>query len=192
MQSTATPGFWREDDGSPIPAAEAYEAWGRAAYPVLVEVASGYNGWITYGELGKRVQKDTGIYTRQLLTFWIGIVLAHVVHEAHRRGDAPLTALAADANGRVGSGYKLVLEVAGQDAIEDDDALEDHAAETRLLCYRQFCPNMPADGGTPTLTAPLAAIRARRKADVSEPPTAPTCPTCFMVLPVSGLCDTCA
>jgi len=191
MQSTTSPGFWRVADGTPVPAAEAYAAWGQAAYPVLTEVASQYHGWITYGDLGERVQRETGIRTRQLLTHWIGIVLAHVVHEAHRCGDAPLTALAVDRTGRVGSGYDLILKVAGQPVIEDDVVREDHAKFARYRCYQQFCLSMPPDGGVAVLTPPLAEARARAKVrETAAPP--PTCATCFIQLPASGICDTCA
>lgn len=176
-------------DESSVSAADAYEAWGQAAYPVLIAVAHEYDAYITYHDLGRKVQADTGIQTRQLLHFWIGKVLRHVVLEAHRRGDAPLTALVVDADERVGDGYKLVLELAGEPAIDDEAEREKHAARARLLCYRRYCPSLPADGGRPALT-PKVAARARAKTRATEPVPVP-CPACHLQLPMSGICDTC-
>jgi hypothetical protein len=189
VQPTTRSGFWRETDGSRVPAVEAYKAWGEAAYPTLIAIARDYHAVITYGELGKKVQADTDIHTTQQLNYWIGKVLRHVVLEAHRRGGPPLTALAVDAEGRVGDGYKLVLETAGEAAIEDDLAREEHAALARLRCYQRYCPSMPADGGTPAL-APKLEAKVLRKARAVEP-APPICPACFLALPVSGVCDNC-
>lgn len=189
MQSTKGPGFWRVADGSALTASQAYAVWGEAAYPVLVAIAREYQALITYGELAEKVKALSGVDTKQTMYFWIGKVLRHVVLEAHRRDDPPLTALVVSTEGYVGEGYKLVLETAGEPAIADDIKREEHAAAARLRCYQRYCASLPADGGTPRL-APKLEAKVRPKARAAEAPSR-ICPSCFLALPVSGVCDNC-
>ncbi|MGK5518909.1 hypothetical protein ACSNN9_06075 [Micromonospora sp. URMC 107] len=86
-------GYWREN-GDQISAQEAWDVWAEHAYDILVEVARSYHAIITYGELRDRFQAASGIRTSALLQNWIGKVLNRVIHEARRRGDPPLSALA--------------------------------------------------------------------------------------------------
>lgn len=190
MQTQPSGRFWREADGSAIERRDAYSAWAHAAYPKLRTVATHYHQLITYGELGDEVQKETGIRTSLAVTYWIGPVLALVVAETQRRGDPPLTALVVHADdGMVGVGYKEVLSTAGEAQIEDDLVREEHAASARLECYRRFCAEMPADGGTPALAPNLYAKRYGKQSAAEA--TAPACPKCHIVLPLSGVCDDC-
>jgi hypothetical protein len=50
-------------------------AWQQAARPIIESVARFYDETTTYGDLGKRVQAETGIHTKSLLQNWIGDVL---------------------------------------------------------------------------------------------------------------------
>lgn len=190
MQTQSSTRFWREADGSVVGRQDAYVAWAGAAYPRLLAVATGYHQLITYGELAADVQNETGIRTSLPVVYWIGPVLALVVAETRRRGDPPLTALVVHADdGMVGEGYKLVLSTVGEAPIDDDLAREEHAASARLECYRQFCSEMPEDGGVPALAPKLYAKRHGKQAAPEVPP--PTCPRCHLVLPLSGICDGC-
>ncbi|MFJ9076065.1 hypothetical protein ACIRO3_12525 [Streptomyces sp. NPDC102278] len=185
-------GYWREADGSPVAATEAHEAWAREAYPRLSGVAGSYHAVITYKDLGEDVQRASGIRTSALLHNWIGAVLGRVVHEVHRRGDPPLTALVVRTDdGMVGEGYREVLELSGEQVTTEATDRENHAAESRLECYRRFGATLPPGGGEPALAPRLQAALARRRAREPEPP-APICPTCFVQLPTTGTCDNCA
>lgn len=127
---------------------EAREAWSSEAYLILVGVAQTYHAVITYKELAEEIQSRTGIRTKTLLHNWIGPILGRVVREAHRRGDPPLTALVVHTDdGKVGSGYKEVLAVAGETPVDDELEREHHAADARLACYRHFGATMPPGGG---------------------------------------------
>ncbi|WP_329413570.1 hypothetical protein OG802_24150 [Streptomyces sp. NBC_00704] len=169
---------------------EAREAWGAEAYSILVGVARTYHAVITYKQLGEEVQTRTGIRTKSLLQNWIGPVLGSVVREAHRRGDPPLTALVVHTDdGKVGSGYKEVLAVAGQAPVDDELEREHHAANARLACYRHFGATMPPDGGAPALAPRLQAAVERRRERTEKPPR--ICEHCFVQLPSTGLCDAC-
>ncbi|WP_433281144.1 hypothetical protein [Micromonospora sp. CA-244673] len=184
-------GYWRES-GESVGAEEAWDIWGRHAYDILVGVARRYHAVITYKELGDQVQARSGIRTSALLHNWVGSVLGRVVHEAHRRGDPPLTALVVHTDdGKVGVGYKEVLQVAGEPPVEDEMDRERHAADARLSCYRTFnAAGLPPDGGSPALAPTLEAAVKRRRA-LAPKPRQPTCPTCGVQLPVSGDCDSC-
>lgn len=183
-------GFWRESDGTTLTAGEAYEIWANEAYRVLSNVACTYHAVITYGELAEEVQKLSGVRTSVPFRHWIGKVLVLVVHRAHRQGDPPLTALVVHStDGKVGEGYKAVLEVAGEPPVEDDLEREHHAASARLDCYRRFGAALPRDGGVPALAPRLLATIARRRSHVGA--LLPSCPNCFIQLPATGICDSC-
>ncbi|WP_446214728.1 hypothetical protein [Micromonospora sp. IBSANI012] len=183
-------GYWRED-GEPISAREAWDIWARHAYPLLIDVARTYHATITYGELRDRLFAASGIRTSALLQNWIGEVLNRVIREARRRGDPPLSALVVRLeDGMVGGGYEEVLRVTGEAAPENEMAREEHAAVSRLACYRQFGAALPAGGGVPALAPRLQVVVQRRRAQAPQPPR-PVCPTCFVQLPMSGPCDSC-
>ncbi|QSB16862.1 hypothetical protein JQS43_11585 [Natronosporangium hydrolyticum] len=184
-------GYWRESDGSPVTAPKSWEIWAGHAYELLTTVARRYHAIITYGEVGEKVQAASGVRTSALLHNWIGPVLGKVVHEAHRRGDPPLTALVVHAgDGMVGVGYEEVLKVEGLPSIVDEMEREQHAAAARLRCYRHFGAEIPPDGGTPALAPKLEATRERRRRN-QEPSPRPLCPSCFLQLPATGWCDNC-
>jgi hypothetical protein len=183
-------GYWRESDGSALTAHEAYEIWANEAYQVLCDVARTYHAVLTYGELAEEIQKVSGVRTSVPFRHWIGQVLLRVVHRAHRRGDPPLTALVVHStDGKVGEGYKAVLEAAGEPPVEDDLEREHHAASARLDCYRSFGAVLPPDGGAPALAPRLQATIARRRTQGGASP--PSCPNCFIQLPATGICDSC-
>jgi hypothetical protein len=187
----ARSGYWRDDDGTPMRAAEAWTIWGDHAYGLLVDTARIYHAVITYGELGSRVQESSGVRTSALLHNWIGPVLGKVVHKAHRLREPPLTALVVHGDdGMVGVGYKEVLQVAGLQPLDDDMAREEHAAVSRLQCYRHFGADLPDGHGVPALAPRLQAALDRRRSRQELAPR-PTCPSCFIQLPTTGQCDSC-
>jgi hypothetical protein len=183
-------GYWREPDGTAVTPSEAYRAWAQEAYEILADVAHAYHAVITYGELAEEIQKTSGVRTSVPMRRWIGKVLFLVVHCAHEHGDPPLTSLVVHStDGKVGDGYKAVLETAGHPPVEDDLEREHHAAAARLDCYRHFGATLPAGSGIPALAPRLQAAIARRRPSTSEPPL--SCPNCYIQLPATGTCDSC-
>jgi hypothetical protein len=183
-------GYWHESDGTAVTPTEAYRAWAEEAYGILAGVARAYHAGITYGELAEEVQKASGVQTSVPMRRWIGKVLFLVVHRAYERGNPPLTSLVVHStDGKVGDGYKAVLETAGHPSVEDDLEREHHAAAARLDCYRYFGATLPRAGGVPALAPRLQDAIARRHPPASEPP--PSCPTCHVQLPATGTCDSC-
>jgi hypothetical protein len=147
---------------------------------------------ITYKDLAAEIQEASGIRTLTPFRRWIGGVLGMVVREGHRRGDPPLTALVVHvADGMVGTGYAEVLAVAGEAPVEDVVAREQHAAESRLACYRRFGATLPVDGGVPGFAPKLTAAweRQRSRAATVQPPR--VCSRCFIQVPATGVCDGC-
>ncbi|MFJ8691114.1 hypothetical protein [Micromonospora wenchangensis] len=145
---------------------------------------------IVYGDLAEEVQHASGVRTSVPFRHWIGKVLYLVVLEGHRRGEPPLTALVVHRqDGRVGEGYKAVLEVSQEPPIVDDLERERHAAAARLACYQHFGAALPPTGGSPAL-APALQERVSRSRPVIPAPR-PSCPGCFVQLPLTGVCDSC-
>lgn len=179
----STPGTWNVATGEPVGWSDAVNAWKDAARPVLVGVAGVYGSYITYGELAERVQAETGISTKVLISNWIGEVLG-AVDLAQPAEEPLLSSLVVHVEGTVGNGYAEPVK-RREGAVPDD--LQWHAAQQRLRCYQHFGAVLPADGGRPQLTAQIAVARGR--AARSAPP--PTCPTCHLQLPASGTCNIC-
>ena len=181
-------------NGKYVSQADAIRRWVPAAREVLIETAREYGGWITYQDLSDRIQASTGITTNQLLAHWIGRVLGAVAADAEQRGEPRLTSVCVTAERLIGDGYPGVP--AGTDA----RTRERVAAEDRLECYRFFGATMPADGGVPTVLAPLPTrtdrpVRSRAAAAPKAAPPAAvreiTCPHCFMVVPAAATCRDC-
>lgn len=161
----------------------------RAAVDVLREVASTYNGYITYGELKNQVAGLTGRPTNQLANTWADRVLHRVIEICEADGHPHLTSLVVRASdGGVGSGFNEILLRTGRDRIDDPQLLEVVAADERLDCYRRHCPNLP-DDAEPMLTREYRAHISRR--NKPEPRERPVCGSCGIQLPATGICDTC-
>jgi hypothetical protein len=175
------------EDGSRVVFADALAAWVPYAHAELVGTARKYHAVITYLELAEFVQERSGIRTRMLLTNWIGKLLEEVASLAKANGEPPLTSLCVHQDGTIGPGYarapKSVVDTPGED-------IEFYAAEHRLICYRKYAADLPADGGAPALTRAEAERRQRKSSTAPRP--SPLCPQCFTELPVSGRCDFCA
>ncbi|WP_433315674.1 hypothetical protein [Micromonospora chersina] len=153
-------------------------------------MAGTYRDLIVYRDLAEEVQRTSDVRASVSFRHWIGKVLYLVVLEGHRRAEPPLTALVVRRHdGRVGEGYKAVLEVAGEPPITDDLARERHASAARLDCYRHFGATLPPDGGSPAL-APLLQQRVSKQRPPVPTPR-PPCPNCFLQLPRTGVCDSC-
>lgn len=158
------------------------------ALSTLVAVAGTYGAVVTYTELSLKVQQLSGLTTTMGVQNWIGKLLGRVVRDAHRDGLPPLTALVVRAHdGMVGDGYAEVLAVAGEIGLNDSLAREEHAAISRLRCYRHFGAPMPEDA--PPLLSPklAAAILSRRQREAR--PVVAVCASCFMELPANGVCS---
>lgn len=184
-----TPGIYLESTEAAVPFMEALGAWAPVAHEVLVETAGRYQGLITNAELSTIVQERTGIRTTMLLPNWIGKLLVRVGALSRQNGEPLLTALCVDIAQRPGPGYEDAVRESGEPVPEDPDQ---HAAEQRLLCYRRWAADLPADGGEATLTPKVLAHRNRpshRAPVTAETPV--LCPDCFTVLPKTGTCSYC-
>jgi hypothetical protein len=180
-----------EKDGRFVSMREALDAWEPHAVTLLINTAKKYNGFVTYKQLAETVQGQSNIRHDGLLTNWIGSVLGRVINHCVKEQVPQLSALCVKEDGTVGDGYRHVLLTRGEVIDVDFDQLDDHAAKTRLECYRYFGAELPPGGGEPTLTPRARTARdyKRAQAKMDEPPK--VCPTCFMVLPVTGICDNC-
>ncbi|MCE3554522.1 hypothetical protein LWC33_24070 [Pseudonocardia sp. RS11V-5] len=181
------PGTYRVADGSKVSFAEAMSAWVPLAYDELLATAGKYHAVVTYLELSERVQELSGIRTRLLLTNWIGKLLEEVAVRAKNDGQPPLTSLCVHQDGTIGPGYARAPKSTDGEPGED---IEYYAAEHRLLCYRRYATDLPADGGAAALTH--AEIQRRQRKASLTPVERPRCATCNTELPRSGVCDYCA
>lgn len=188
MTPSNLPGTYRVVDGKRVEFGAAMSAWIPLAYDELIATAAKYNAVVTYLELSERVQEVSGIRTRVLLTNWIGKLLEAVALRAKAAGEPPITALCVRQDGTIGPGYarapKAVIDQPGHD-------IEFYAAEHRLLCYRKYATDLPADGGKPSLTKAESERRARKAARSKSAVPGKVCPKCFTELPASGRCDYC-
>lgn len=173
-------------DGTKVSQATAIAAWAVTARQSLMMTAQRYHSVITYKELAAEVQEVSGIKTAQRLDYWIGSLLETVAIEAAQRGEPPLTALCVHQDGTIGPGYARAPK--SVESVSDGD-IDQLAAEHRLLCYRAYANDLPADGGVPALTPRVAASRARQKK--AAPVVHPMCPVHFIELSATGACGSC-
>ncbi|MBC9958409.1 hypothetical protein [Yimella sp. cx-51] len=143
---------------------------------------------ITYKELASHVQEVSGVQTRMLLTNWVGKLLEAVAREVKEAGEPPLTSLCVRQDGTIGPGYTHAPKSVDD---EVDDDLELYAAKHRLLCYQRFASDVPAGGGTPTITPKVQQARARAQKMRRVETVRPLCPNCFTELPMTGTCNYC-
>lgn len=99
----------------------------------------------------------------------------------------------------MGEGYRYAI-VAEKSARGEDDPtsgdetieeLDDHAARTRLECYRYFGADIPPGGREPTLTPKVKKTRELKKAKARAEAPPKVCAVHNLVLPVSGVCCEC-
>lgn len=199
-----------DGNGDYVPMKAAYDAWAPLAVARLIEAARTYNSYVTYKQLSEYVQQQSGISHNALISNWIGELLGRVIDYCRKNRTPHLSSLCVTAEGTVGNGYRAVIEAEkSQDTDELHDAdesachgeidegsescdqLDDHAAKTRLDCYRYFGASLPPGGGEPTLTPQAKAARdwKRAQAKLAEPPK--VCPIHYVTLPVTGVCDLC-
>jgi hypothetical protein len=180
----AEPGTY-DREGNAVDRAVATPAWTAAARPVLEGVARTYNARITYGDLAAQVQEQTGIFTKQLVHYWVGPLAVSCCQP----GEPLLSSLVVNGQGLVGTGYEgAVLATYGEPTPPD---LQMHSAQERLKCYRHFGATLPADGGRATLTPQVARQRTKTaNASRSQMPRA-VCPVHNLQLPMTGRCDRC-
>ena len=98
----------------------------------------------------------------------------------------PITSLCVHQDGTIGGGYATAPQSV---KVDEDVDVDELAAAHRLLCYRKYAMDLPADGGEAALTPKLAAARARRDSTHRAP--AALCPERFMELSRSGVCAAC-
>ncbi|CAN7327551.1 hypothetical protein [Mycolicibacterium frederiksbergense] len=167
----------------------ALDAWTPLAVDLLTERASVYQGFVTYKELADFVKTRSGIGHDGLLTNWIGSLLARVIGHCSNTQVPQLSSLCVREDGSVGEGYRHAAAAIGDEATLDE--LDDHAARTRLDCYKHFGAELPPGGGLPTLTPRAQAARDWRRSQSKSNVQPKICPGCYVALPVTGLCDHC-
>lgn len=180
------PGTWHDSDpAAQVAWPEAVAAWVDSTEPILERVAATYGGSITYDQLAQQLFEHAGYRTRMLLGNWIGKVLGPVQDRTLAEGKPPLSSLVVRAEtGGVGDGYVNHENPHGLDSYAER---QQAAAVDRLTCYRVYCDQVPADA-EPTMTDLYNAKHTPK----SSPPPQRTCPSCCLVLPATGVCDTCA
>ncbi|MCX2716096.1 hypothetical protein [Mycolicibacterium sp. J2] len=157
---------------------------------------------MTYKELSLYVQDRTGITHKGLITNWIGELLGRVIDYCLENETPHLSSLCVTSEGTVGNGYRAVIQAermwkqgaTGDEAVEETlDELDDHAAKTRLDCYRFFGAELPPGGGEPTLTPQAKAARDWKRGQAKKEAPPKFCPHHpWLALPTSGVCDDCA
>jgi hypothetical protein len=184
--SVDLPATYRAADGARVEFADALPVWTPLAYEELLTTAASYGGVVTYKELGEHVQEASGIRTRSLLTNWMVKLLEAVANLAKSKGAPPLTSLCVRQDGTVRPGYaqapRSVIDEPGED-------IELYAAQHRLLCYREFARDLPADGGRPALT--LLESARRQRVAAQTPVVRAMCPIHFTEISALGRCDSC-
>ena len=192
-------GTYRVSDGRPVAFDTALDQWVDAAKPILEQVASRYNGVVSYGDLAEAVQARTGIRTNMLMPNWIGRVLGRTADWCYEHQIPPLSSVCVHADGTIGPGYSYVIRL--YDGATSTVDLELRAAEDRLLCYRYYADDLPPGGGRATLTPqvqarwdrghrfPVAVEAPKRVAAAKQRPL--VCPTCHLSVPLSGRCNNC-
>ncbi|WP_082963502.1 hypothetical protein [Mycolicibacterium peregrinum] len=179
------------NDGGFVSMNDALDAWEPIAIEVLMDTAKKYNAFVTYTELSNAVQTRSAIGHKGLLTNWIGSLLQRVIYHC-RDNDIPhLSALCVIADGTVGNGYRNVPHLLGDVESLSLDQLDDHAARTRLECYRYFGAELPPGGGEPMLTPKAKATREWKRNQAKSAEPLKLCPIHFTTLPVTGVCDQC-
>lgn len=173
-------------DGAKAEFAHALEAWVPIAHEVLIKVAGEYNGTMTYLELTDVVQERSGIRTKMLIGNWSGKLLERVAQRAAHAGEPPLTSLCVHQDGTIGDGYTRAPKSVPSD---DETDVDDLAAQHRLLCYRHYAVDLPADGGVPTLTPQVAVARSLQKKGPRKQPE--ICQIHFMEKSAAGVCGQC-
>lgn len=169
----------------------AQEVWAEEAHAVLETVASTYGGLITSKQLGDKIQASSGITTRSLVQNWIGPVLESVSQQCRTAGEPALTSLVVNkTDGRVGEVYDKVVVANGEPKPADNDARDEHAAASRLACYRHFAADVPA-GARPALSPTLQSTHDRERKLRLSLVEAKRCKTCNVELSRTGMCDSC-
>ncbi|MCD1286001.1 hypothetical protein CV023_09175 [Brevibacterium sp. CCUG 69071] len=187
MTNVSSPqGTYFEADGSKADFSEALHSWVTIAYELLIQTAQKYNRTLTYKEITEAVQARSGIRTKMLISNWSGKLLEQVAKRAAEAGEPPLTSLCVHQDGTIGDGYAQAPKAVNSDPAAD---VEDLAAQHRLLCYQKFATDLPSDGGVPTLTPEVAAVRNRRTKNFDRQNA--VCPTHFMELSATGVCAEC-
>jgi hypothetical protein len=187
--------------GDYVEMSDAYDAWEPFAIALLTDAARHYNSFVTYKQLAEFVQDETGIIHKGLITNWIGELLGRVIAHCVEKDTPHLSSLCVTSEGTVGNGYRAVLQAeqlregGADDSDEHEgtlDQLDDHAARTRLDCYRHFGAELPPGGGEPTLTPQAKASRDFKRAQAKRDAPPKLCPVHHTQLPKTGICDDCS
>ncbi|MCH8562026.1 hypothetical protein LTI14_02145 [Nesterenkonia sp. YGD6] len=183
---TDTHGTYFAADGARAKFADALAEWVPIAHKILTEVASEYNRTITYLEITEAVQERSGIRTKRLITNWSGTLLESVAQRAADSGQPPLTALCVRQDGTIGDGYSKAPKSVPSDLGTN---VEDLAAQHRLLCYKAYADDLPADGGAATLTPQVVKARSLKRTPAEKPRA--ICEIHYLEMSANGACGQC-
>lgn len=128
-----------------VPEEVAYEAYLMVTIPFLIEVASTYQGYVTYKQYAEYLFRMTGITTDWKYHSWPGWVLGMALDVCKRVGWPALTATVVNQDtGLCGSGFGKWHAEAGVPTDGEVDQ-EELAARLRVQCYRRYAPDVPED-----------------------------------------------
>lgn len=163
-------------NGSYVSHSDALTVWTPIARETLLATARSYRAVISDEQLAAAVQQGSGVFHDQPAHAWVDKLLDRVAADATHRGEPPLASLCMS---------------------DADDHLK---AERRLLCYRAYADDVPADGGAPDVhrrVVPRREPRARATATPRIRTTATpnlrevTCPSCWMIVAARPTCSSC-
>jgi hypothetical protein len=172
--------------------ADARYEWAHAGYEVLVDVARGSNGHISYQHLADTLQRVTGIHADGAVADWMGPTLALIAEMCVRNGEPQLTALVVADGLEVNPDFAVAYSIAGQLLPKN---LKRAAAEVRVECRAHFSRREAVGWDRTKLTGRTGTVRRSTSRGAVKPkpePVTPTvCPQCRLVLLPSGQCGYC-
>ncbi len=161
-------------NGSYVSHSDALTVWTPIARETLLATARSYRAIISDEQLAATVQQGSGVFHDQPAHAWVDKLLDRVAADAKHRGEPPLTSLCMS---------------------DADDQLK---AERRLLCYRAYADDVPADGGVPDVhrrvvprREPRATATPRIRTTATPNLREVTCPSCWMIVAARPTCSSC-
>ena len=199
--------IYRVDTDVELDLTTALGHWAPVAYEQLKSAARQYDTVITHQDMANLVIEQTGIDTEMPLNTFISKVMEFCAAQAAKKNEPPLTSLCVKDDSTMPAAYVRQTRCAQVAAVEQatgttladfDDDVDRYAAEHRLMCWRTYASDVPADA-VAHLPADLAERRERAAARAEkqrinarvEAPR-PVCMSCFTQLPASGICQQCS
>lgn len=198
--------IYRVDTDIELDLATALHHWAPVAYDQLRKVAEHYNATISHQEMANIIIEETGIDTEMPMNSLVTKVMEICAAQAAKNNQPPLTSLCIKEDSTMPAAYarqarseqvKAVEQATGTTLVHLGGDVDLYAAEHRLMCYRTFAKDVPADA-VATLPKDLAERRSRaavraekQRATARAEAPREVCTSCFTQLPASGVCQQC-